>query len=228
MCGAGIVAANLYGEPLLLLKIAIVFLASMWIVLNMEEQRDIKRTFFRVKLYSFGVLFFLIALESVLEYLFLSHISTQNPVLCCGAIYKEREIGTYLPFGISNVDLVISFYSLLLLTIVSNYKKYRVVNIFFTLLFAYISYYAIVYFFGVYIYELPTHKCPFCLFQAEYNYIGYFIFTSLFIASFYSISSSLPFFTTKSYSKAIFWYLLFTCFVSYSFVLYIFHNRVFL
>lgn len=228
MCGAGVIGSNIYGEPLLLLKIAIVFLACLWILLNIEEQRDIKRTFFRVKLWFFGGLFFLIVLEAILETLFLSNISTQNPVLCCSSIYKDTEFGTSLPFELSNVVLVVSFYSFLALILVSNYKKYGAVNILLTLLFAYVSYYAIVYFFGTYIYELPTHKCPFCLFQSEYNYIGYFIFGSLFVASFYSISSSLSIFTAKSHTKAMLWYLLFACFVSYSFLLYIFHNRVFL
>ena len=228
MCGAGVIGSNIYGEPLLLLKIAIVFLACLWILLNIEEQRDIKRTFFRVKLWFFGGLFFLIVLEAILETFFLSNISTQNPVLCCSTIYKDTELGVAVPFKISNMVLVPLFYFSLALTVVSNYKKYKVVNIFLTLLFSYISYYAIVYFFGTYIYELPTHKCPFCLFQSEYNYIGYFIFGSLFVASFYSISSSLSIFATKSYGKAILWYLLFFSIVSYNFIFYIINNRALL
>jgi len=30
-----------------------------------------------------------------------------------------------------------------------------------------------------YIYELPTHHCPFCILQREYSYIGYFFYASL-------------------------------------------------
>ena len=228
MCGAGVIGSNVYGEPLLLLKIAIVFLASLWILLNIEEQRDVARTLFREKLWFFGAIFTLLVIEIILEFFFLLNISTQNSVLCCSSIYNESAESTAWILHIPNVGLVFTFYALLLLTLGSNYKKYRVLNILLTLLLSYVSYYAIVYFFGTYIYELPTHTCPFCLFQMEYNYIGYFIFGSLFIASFYSISSSLFIFTRENHTKAIWWYLLFVIIASYSFLLYIIKNKVFL
>ncbi len=41
-------------------------------------------------------------------------------------------------------------------------------NIFFL-----VSCVAFISFISVYIYELPTHHCPFCVLQREYGYIGY-------------------------------------------------------
>ena len=38
---------------------------------------------------------------------------------------------------------------------------------------------ALVSFIGVYIYELPTHRCPFCVLQREYGYVGYALYLSL-------------------------------------------------
>jgi hypothetical protein len=35
-------------------------------------------------------------------------------------------------------------------------------------------------FVSIYVYELPTHHCPFCLLQAGYNSIGYPIYIALF------------------------------------------------
>jgi hypothetical protein len=32
----------------------------------------------------------------------------------------------------------------------------------------------------LYIYELPTHHCPFCILQKEYGYIGYVLYIALF------------------------------------------------
>jgi hypothetical protein len=32
----------------------------------------------------------------------------------------------------------------------------------------------------LYIYELPTHHCPFCIFKKEYDYIGYLFYMTLF------------------------------------------------
>ena len=33
--------------------------------------------------------------------------------------------------------------------------------------------------FCLYIYELPTHHCPFCILQKEYGYIGYVLYAAL-------------------------------------------------
>ncbi len=35
---------------------------------------------------------------------------------------------------------------------------------------------SLVSFIGVYVYELPTHHCPFCLLQREYGYLGYALY----------------------------------------------------
>ena len=32
----------------------------------------------------------------------------------------------------------------------------------------------------LYIYELPTHHCPFCIFKKEYAYVGYLFYLTLF------------------------------------------------
>jgi hypothetical protein len=34
-------------------------------------------------------------------------------------------------------------------------------------------------FISVYFYELPTHRCPFCILQREYHYIGYLLYITL-------------------------------------------------
>jgi hypothetical protein len=40
---------------------------------------------------------------------------------------------------------------------------------------------AVVSFISPYYYELPTHHCPFCLFQNDYHYIGYPLYIFLFL-----------------------------------------------
>jgi len=39
---------------------------------------------------------------------------------------------------------------------------------------------AIISFICLYIYELPTHHCPFCILQKEYGYVGYVLYLALF------------------------------------------------
>lgn len=42
---------------------------------------------------------------------------------------------------------------------------------------------SIISFISVYIYELPTHHCPFCIVMEEYGYIGYLLYLPLFAAA---------------------------------------------
>jgi hypothetical protein len=32
---------------------------------------------------------------------------------------------------------------------------------------------------SMYVYELPSHRCPFCLLHGEYGYVGYLLYTGL-------------------------------------------------
>ena len=32
---------------------------------------------------------------------------------------------------------------------------------------------------SLYIYELPSHRCPFCILHGEYGYVGYLLYTGL-------------------------------------------------
>ena len=43
----------------------------------------------------------------------------------------------------------------------------------------FVSITALVSFISPYIYELPTHHCPFCILQKEYSFVGYFFYASL-------------------------------------------------
>ena len=42
-----------------------------------------------------------------------------------------------------------------------------------------ISVASLISFISIYIYELPTHHCPFCILQQEYHYIGYPLYLTL-------------------------------------------------
>jgi hypothetical protein len=42
-----------------------------------------------------------------------------------------------------------------------------------------VSVVALISFISIYIYELPTHHCPFCLLHQEYGYVGYFLYAAI-------------------------------------------------
>lgn len=226
MCGAGVIDSNEYGSPLLVLKIVIIILASLWISLNKEDQRAKNSPYFKKKLYFFILIYLLIIIELYFEISFLTLLTTDSPVLCCSAIYSDDK--NPIPFNLSSLELVGVFYTLFLGIIFSVYKRSRIGLFIFSIAFTYIAYYTIIYFFGIYIYELPSHICPFCLLQAEYNYIGYFIYGSLFIALYYALSVSFYKFLSSAYKFVAIWYLIFILFTSFDFMIYLLENGVFL
>jgi hypothetical protein len=46
-------------------------------------------------------------------------------------------------------------------------------------LFFLISCFSFLSFISLYFYELPTHRCPFCVLQKEYGYVGYLLYAFL-------------------------------------------------
>jgi hypothetical protein len=228
MCGVGVIESNGYGYGVLALKIVIAMLMMMWIPLHNQDQKWKNHPFFKHKLYLFGVIFILICFELLLEILFFTNISTQTPVLCCSSIYKASKSSNLLPFGLSTTQIAILFYLLYISVVSFCYFKKRVLLFVSSLFYTYISYYTIVYFFSSYIYELPTHKCPFCMLQRDYYYIGYFIFGCLFIATFYALSSSIYRFENKDFYKSILFYTIFVALCSVNFIYYTLSHGVFL
>jgi len=85
---------------------------------------------------------------------------------------------------------LVSLLATLKLYYISSQKRYQKIVITIPL-FTVISYYGVVYFFGTYIYELPTHKCPFCMMQKEYHYVGYLLWGTLFFGSAFGLIYSI-------------------------------------
>ena len=228
MCAAGVIKANSYGEPTLILKIIIIMLILLWVRLNKEDEMAKNHPYFMQKLYFFIFIFMLISIEIILEVLYLTNISTLSPVLCCSTIYKTLQDQNPIPFGLSISVVLFLFYSLYGLILLIAHAKKRVMLFVLSLIYVYVAYYGVVYFFSSYIYELPTHKCPFCMLQSDYYYIGYFIFSSLFIATYYSLSMSIFNFSKDNFSKIVMFYTFFIFISSLHFVFYFLKNGVLL
>lgn len=188
MCGAGVISANEYGFKLLLLKIFLVFFNGIWIIINNEDLKQRDYPYLKKKFYFFIFIFLFVVLEYILDILYFLNISLLSPVLCCSVIYGVQGSSS-LPLGLDTQKLLILFYLFYLLTLISNISKQAILSFFVSVIFLYLGYLSVVDFFGTYIYQLPSHKCPFCMLQQEYFYIGYILWATLFIGVFYGISS---------------------------------------
>ena len=190
MCGAGVIEANNYGSYLLILKLIILFFLTLWLYINRYDMSTKNHRRFKEKSWLFSFIFLLILVELGLDFSYFSNIDTHLPVSCCSALFGQLEGANPLPFGLSITLLLVLFYLLYALVILTLKTNQTLLYILANILFVYIAYYAVVYFFGTYIYQLPTHKCPFCMLQAEYMYVGYLLWASLFIGTYIGLSDA--------------------------------------
>lgn len=189
MCAAGIVGVNEFGQINLTLKILILFFIGVWLIINSLDLKEKTYPFTKKKYFLYIFIFILSIVELFLDFSFLENISTKEPVMCCSVIFGVNNTGSKIPFDLSISNLLIVFYLLYILTTILSLQKSSFLNLIINFMFLYIGYYAVTYFFSTYIYQLPTHQCPFCMLQKEYYFVGYFIWSTLFLGTFFGISS---------------------------------------
>jgi hypothetical protein len=184
MCAAGVINANSYGFPLLGWKLGVLVLAGGWLLVNRRDVQAINFPHLKPKLGLFLVIAGAVLVESVLDVLYLTGISTLTPVQCCSIIYGVASPAGGLPWGLDTRLLLVLFYLVYLLVLVLSSARYLFLNFLANLGFLVLGYLAVVYFFGTYVYQLPTHQCPFCMLQPEYFYVGFLIWGTLFFGVF--------------------------------------------
>jgi hypothetical protein len=203
MCGAGVIKANAYGNPLLTLKIIILFLSGGWLSVNSIDLKEKNYPYLTLKLWFFIVIFLFLSAEFILDILYFTHIETSNPVTCCSVIFGQVGGANGLPFGLDISKLLMLFYLLFALVVLTVVSHMTLLSILASLLFGMVAYDAVVYFFGTYIYELPTHQCPFCMLQDHYDYVGYLIWGLLLFGIFLTIDSAVMHYFFKQPSKSL-------------------------
>ena len=185
MCGAGVVNASSEATPLLFLKLLNIYLFAYWIVLDKEDMSIESQPYMKQKFFLYLLFYLLLILEMVLEFSMFLNLDVKSVVDCCGAIFSYSD-GSYMALVLSlpHSLIVSSFYGVYLLLFLSYFLNNRYLFAFFSLIFIPLSLVSLISFFGTYIYELPTHHCPFCFLQHDYNYIGYLLYSLLFLGTF--------------------------------------------
>ncbi len=188
MCAAGVVNATEYGVPLLILKMLNLYLFAFWITLNSEDMKTEEQRYFKVKFILFFVAFVFLVTEIIAEIMMFSNIDINSVVDCCGTIFSVTDT-TYISEILAKEKfLTVIFYANFAALSVAYFMKNRIIYGVLSLSFLIIALLSLISFFGTYIYELPTHHCPFCMLQKDYMYIGYLLYIFLFYGTFYGIS----------------------------------------
>lgn len=189
MCASGVVDATVYGTYLFVLKVINLYLFGYWIVLHQEDIKHENQPYTKLKFGVFIVAFFIFIAEIVLEWLMFASLDVDKMVSCCGSLYSSTSASAIASiFSIDTTWLLTLFYGNFLLIVVFYLFKKKYLFTMANVTFIIISLISLIVFFGTYIYEQPTHHCPFCFLQRDYYYVGYLIYTTLFIGTFYGIT----------------------------------------
>ena len=124
--------------------------------------------------------------ESLAQTLKITGTTTALIISCCEGLFTRETLAlimtivTVLPVQMA----MAGFYLIMAMTFFSGIVylskgKLGLLFSFASSLFFLISCVSFLSFISLYFYELPTHRCPFCVLQKEYGYIGYLLYASL-------------------------------------------------
>jgi hypothetical protein len=187
MCAAGTLNVNPYGYPTLLLKIVSFLFAGLWLILNHTDNQAYDYPLIKKKYLLLTFIVPFSVLETILQSAFFLNLKANVITSCCGSLFSSEQVkgvGSELA-ALPIVPMMWIFYLGMGVTLLSGVYFYvkgkggYLYSVFTFAMFA-VSLAAIISFISIYIYELPTHHCPFCIVMDEYGYIGYALYLPLF------------------------------------------------
>jgi len=239
MCAAGTLNVSHFGYSVLVLKILNFILAGLWLVLNYADNQGYDYPLIKKKYLLLAIIAPFIVIETLLESAYFLGMRADVITSCCGSLFSSENaagLGSEIA-SLPALPMLWTFYGVMFCTLATGlyfYIKgkggycYAVLS----LVMFIIALVSVVSFISLYIYELPTHHCPFCIIMEEYHYIGYLLYLLLFgaVVSGIGVGILLPFrqvdslkfmltgFIGKLALSSVLLYLAFTALVSYQIV----------
>lgn len=192
MCAAGTLNVNGWGYPALGLKVGVFILAGLWLVLNHADNRAPDYPLIKKKYALLLLIVPLFLLETVAQALYLLTLKADVITSCCGTLFsagpaRAGNTETAMAFILSTASalpLPAVFYGVFFLVFLLGAFVYRsgrggYACSLLSLAAFLVAVLSLVVFITPYFYELPTHRCPFCILQKAYGYVGYPVYLSL-------------------------------------------------
>jgi hypothetical protein len=186
MCAAGTLNVNGFGYPALLLKIINFVLGATWLVINYTDNQAFDYPLIRRKNLLLIVITPFVIAETVVQGAYFLNLQPHVITSCCGSLFSPE--GTGVQGGMASLPSMpmrIAFYLAVGFAIIAGlyffFRGGRAGYLFaFASIIAFmVSMISLVSFISPYFYELPTHRCPFCILQKEYHYIGYSLYITM-------------------------------------------------
>lgn len=203
MCGTGSLNANAYGWPTLYLKIAGFFVYGLWLMINTLDQKIPEFPLTRQKFYLLLIIVPFIVGQIAVEMLYFININPNIITTCCSISFSDNPLAeTTLSGSGQELNWVIFFYVLvvaillvfLFLRIGKNQNIRRMAVYLFGILsgfFFFIALKTLIIHFSKYIYGMPSHHCPFDMLWGHYYFIGYVLYSALFLGTLTGLSVAL-------------------------------------
>lgn len=186
MCAAGTLKVNRFGYPTLSLKMVTFLLAGIWLILNHADNEGRDYPLIRVKYWLLLLIVPIVLIETVLQASYFWRLRPDVITSCCGALFSKGS-GTLASDIVAApvVPMAVAFFGTIASAIASGglflKTKHGAASFGCISVMAFITaIIAVISFISVYIYELPSHHCPFCLLHREYHFIGYVLYALLF------------------------------------------------
>lgn len=195
MCATGALNANPVGWTALLVKIILFFVAALWVTVNLLDQRTEDTPLVRIK---YGALLLIIPLMGADLYLQTVYFLGLEPEIitsCCGSLFSVAGGGLASELAAWPAKTMFSiFYSTSFVYLTAAgaclwssaaYLRYGVSAL--ALIFFVISIAAVISFISLYIYQMPSHHCPFDMLQKHYRFVGYPLYAGLFLGTLFGL-----------------------------------------
>ncbi|OGP74307.1 MAG: hypothetical protein A2Y80_08275 [Deltaproteobacteria bacterium RBG_13_58_19] len=186
MCAAGSLNVNPWGYPAAVFKVVNFLLAGMWLTLNYADNQGYDYPLVRQKYLFLLAITPMILAEAAVQGAYFLDLKPEVITSCCGTLFTSVAAkGFFSELAIlPPLPTQIACFAGLAATLITGiffYRQSKGGYLFssISLLTFIISWLALFSFICLYIYELPTHHCPFCILHPEYHYIGYLFYLLL-------------------------------------------------
>jgi len=211
MCAVGTLTVNGYGYPTLVLKTVNFLAAGLWLILNYSDNMGYDYPLIRIKYRLLLALAPSILAELFVQWRYFLGLEPDIITSCCGSLFSSVSPGLSAEIAaLPPRPMMITFYVIALATVIAGIRLIRsgrgaglfallsgtglIINI--TALISFIS---------LYIYQLPSHHCPFCILQKEYYFVGYPLYLALLAAAVCGIGGGIlqPFSRIESLAETL-------------------------
>ncbi len=189
MCATGVLNVDPWGWPTLYLKMAVFFSGAAWLTLNRVDNAAPDYPLVRMK---YGLLLLILPLvlaEGVTQALFFLQMDPDVITSCCGSLFSPEGKGVAAELsgiepGTAMGLLAAAGGATLATGAWYLWRRRGGVAFAVSALAAFLlALMAIVSCIALYVYEHPHHHCPFCILKSGHDYMGYWLYIPLFIAT---------------------------------------------